>query len=368
MTVVPAPAGTVERQRIAFEWMQRMCQASPRILFAYAEVLRNEGIVTRIAPDFPSLGHVARQAAGAVKPAAAAATAQSRVTSEVCDEVRSATSPPGFLDAPLRDAFVVARLANEREAPLNLNYFERGLMRVNTTRAAQAKSAQLAGSVVFVGGNWGSYDSFLTAAGRYPGVAIHAATYYSLVRSVSELPHSLALLLEMLGGLALMMSFRLLWQRYYAAVAVYRGGKKRKRELVRLLGYGLLWGGAAVAFGFVTLIVAILLSGWLLAQAIWLNVGPLLAVIFFKAQHAAEASKQAMEKSAATAEKSAQIADKVAPHTRESVSPGSAGEVVVPPKPKPEKEIGFWHAAWTFKGMVLMLFVSLLLVLVGKGH
>lgn len=166
--VLPAPAGTAERQRIAFEWMQRMCQGSPRILFAYAEVLRNEGIVTRIAPDFPSLGHVARQATNVLSPAAAASTAQAAVPNEVCDEVRSAKSPPGFLDAQLRDAFVTARLAHEREAPLNLNYLERGLIRVNTTRAAQAKSAQLAGTVVFVGGNWGTDDSFLTAAGRYP--------------------------------------------------------------------------------------------------------------------------------------------------------------------------------------------------------
>lgn len=177
------------------------------------------------------------------------------------------------------------------------------------------------------------------------------------------MPHSLALLLEMLVGLLLLLSFRALWERYYAAVTEYSGGKRTKKRLAVLLGYGVLWGGAAIAFGLFTIIVAILLSGWLLAQAIWLNVGPLLAVVFFKAKHAAESSKESMEKARATAAKSAEIAARV-----------SGAPMMTPPdeakprRPAAEKAIDFWRAAWAFKGLVLMLFVSLFLVLVGKGH
>lgn len=72
--------------------------------------------------------------------------------------------------------------------PINFRALTRKVAVLDLDAPAFARVPSLAGKPVFLGGDWGRDDSFLTAIGPLPGVVIHAARLASLAEPVTPLP------------------------------------------------------------------------------------------------------------------------------------------------------------------------------------
>lgn len=269
--VTPQPSTLPARSAQDQAWMARLC-AAPGIRFAYPYIARNQGVVLRMHPHFPSLGVVAH------------ALTHGGAADDLCRMVRDAGAgqPAAFLD-PLFIGPLLAPLKDARaQVPLNLNYYEKGLAGGFTYPSQAVPDGALAGRVVFFGGDYDGRDRMLTAAGNWSGVQLHSGMYYALANPVHAAPHGVLLIVEALAGWLMLMAFGHLWERHFnlAEAAARRplGG-----YILGMLRSMVPVGGLVLLVGVIFMAV-VLASGFLLAQATWFNFGPLVIAAVLKAR------------------------------------------------------------------------------------
>jgi hypothetical protein len=181
---------------------------------------------------------------------------------------------PAFLDGLFTDTVTRPLRKKNALAPMNVNYFEEGLAERFSYPATQLIGQALEGHVVFLGGAWSLSDQFLTASGSVPGVLVHSAAYFTRENPVSAVPHGVLLVVETLIAMALLRVFSSLWEIYFdklETVGVDTGWRMQLAALVRAAP----WAAAVFAITALVVLGSILGSGLLLAQATWLNFGPI---------------------------------------------------------------------------------------------
>lgn len=291
--VTPFATALPERARVNAQWMRKLCTSGAKLSFAHSYVARNQGVVTKIHPAFPSLGNAVY----------AQWTRRDTVDKGACAALSGSGGNdgyPAFLDAMFVHSLTAPLRERSALVPLNVNFFEEGLSgRLSYLLSDHPVSApmpdDLAGHVVFLGTDIRTMDSLVTASGPQPGVLVHAATFFSRVHPIHALPQWLLFLIETLAGLMLLRAFTWLWQRYHADLDL----PPSNRSLLRQAGAILLasrWSAAVIALTVLVSLFSIALSGFLLAQATWFNFAPIAIAAAVKAKDsAAETGRRALE-------------------------------------------------------------------------
>jgi fumarate reductase subunit C len=283
--VTPYPSSLDERIRENAAWMSKLC-AHSNIDFAYPYIARNEGVVTKINPTFPSLGNVAY--ALSRRPSAASSTANQTAgggkSGEICALLqRGEAAAPIFLDSLFAEN-VTRPLKNDKAlVPLNVNYFEEGLAERFRFDAASPPEPALFGQAVFLGGEWNRADRFVTASGSFPGVMVHSATFFTRERPVRNLPRSLLFLIETLLGVVLLRAFTSLWEKYFSRLEAPAGTSNWRIQLAAWLR-ALPWAAAVLLITVLVILGSVAASGFLLAQATWFNFAPIALAAALKAR------------------------------------------------------------------------------------
>lgn len=277
---VPAPSDNAARTEAAARWMRALC-AAPGIHFAYPEVVQNGGVVTKWAATLPALGQVAFAVASGDDGAM-----RTTVLPPPCDVVRAGDGPLPFLDPLIRPGMIDAALADLRLQPLDVRFL--GTAEA-TPRAlaglAPEAAASLRGRSVFLGGTWGVQDRFATAAARVPGVVVHAAVFHSAGDPIRALPEWLLVVIATLAGTVVLIVFERPWTRYFEELQRL-GEKPPLGARIRAERWTLVVLLMLVA----GLVLSVLASGFLLAQATWFNFAPVIVALALRsAQSAARA-------------------------------------------------------------------------------
>ncbi len=273
----PSPVESPALRRLKFAWMQTMCRGG--VVFGVPSLHAADGMVLRYRPDQPGFSQVA---AGLV-PGRGAAPQGSKWPREAsaCEKVAGGRiENADFLDPA---AFRLEEGAGPKGMQLlNANYFDGALESQISAFSSVAEipgAPELAGRVVFLGGQYGIDERFETLNGERYGAVIHAAVFYSLTHPLREIPGWLRKLLDVLLGAVLGAVFEALWATYYANHLVYQalGGAETRDERIR----------RARAFGrsVMTLIGVLLASGalfWalLLASTVALKNGSQFSIAF----------------------------------------------------------------------------------------
>lgn len=184
---------------------------------------------------------------------------------------------PGFFVNAVGDG-----LALKGMKLINANYFDPALER-NIFAFSSVKdipgAADLAGRVVFLGGQYGIDDRFETLNGERYGVVIHAAIYYSLIDPLKEIPKFVCKLVDVLLGILLAAGFQVMWGRYYHNLLRYQGLKAAETHQQRVLRAH-AFGGALLALWTVLAVSALVLWGLLLVSTVALKNGSQFSIAF----------------------------------------------------------------------------------------
>lgn len=251
-------------------WLAKMCAAGIRV--GYPHIVLSQGLVMRYAYRQPSLGLVASAA------------------------TRDATSPrnggdlcPAVLAGPDKTIFLSKAFAAEStlgaddlrgQRPINPDYLRHGvaLQRVISGGDLESVMNGLQGRPVFLGSQFDSRDEFLTPYGPLKGVVVHAATFYSERRPTHAVTHGVAVLLDLVFGVAAGFLFGAVWQRTNAVAGMLDAeGLSLRRWLIAR-------GWLMASFGLLVLWLFMLFhaSAWLLTHDLWNNPGPMIVGVFVK--------------------------------------------------------------------------------------
>ncbi|HZP88382.1 MAG TPA: CHASE2 domain-containing protein [Burkholderiales bacterium] len=295
--VTPFPTSLPDRARLNAQWMRKLCTQSQRLSFAYSHVARNQGIVTKIHPRFPSLGNVAfaHSAAGS------AADPHKGACADLIAHADKGSYPP-YLDTMFIDVVTAPLRQRDALVPMNINYFEEdlsGRLSFPVSRFAHSDLGHaLKGHIVFLGTDIRTLDSLVTASGAQPGVLIHAATYFTRVHPITALPAWLLFVIESALGLALMVAFTSLWRRYEQDMALPTSNQSLARQ-ARAIVLASRWSAAVIAITVLVILFTATLSGFLLAQATWFNFAPIAIATAIKARESAAEAEQWMKENSA---------------------------------------------------------------------
>jgi hypothetical protein len=110
------------------------------------------------------------------------------------------------------------------------------------------------------------------------GVVIHSATFYSERRPTHAVTHGVAVLLDLIFGVAAGFLFGAVWQRANAAARVLDVEGLVLRRWLAARG----WLLAAFGLLIVWLMMLFYASAWLLTYDLWNNPGPMIVGVFVK--------------------------------------------------------------------------------------
>lgn len=261
----PFPVSSSELFSVKHAWMAKMCGAG--IAFAYPHIVLSQGLVMRYAFKQPSLGIVASAREGNVYP-------------DLCQDVLAGADKTLFLSkafAP-ESALAVDDLRGQR--PISPDYLRHAnaLQRVIQENDLSNAMMGLRDRPVFLGSQFDSRDEFLTPYGPLKGTVVHAATFYSERRPTHAVTHGVAVLLDLVFGVAAGFLFGAVWQRTNTAAIALDAGS------VSLRNWFVARGWLLMAFGLLIVWLTMLFyaSAWLLTHDLWNNPGPMIVGVFVK--------------------------------------------------------------------------------------
>lgn len=255
------------------EWLSRMCASGIRV--GYANVVLSQGLALRYLYETPSLGIVASDAGRSL----ASSKPSDR---DLCSYVVAGPEKTAFLskaNAP-EESLHSGDFSHQR--PMSSDYMRQSsALRqfIGSAEIGNLKSA-IAGRPVFLGSQFDARDEFLTPYGLMKGTSIHATTFYSERRPTYAVTHKVALLLDLIFGVAAGYLFGAIWRRTNVAASKWSSNQE---SLVRWL---LARGWLLISFVVLSAWLAMLFysSAWLLSRDLWNNPGPMIVGVFVKTQ------------------------------------------------------------------------------------
>lgn len=294
VVVAPFAQHGARRERAA-RWMLERCAAAAaagaaeRFTFAWAQLVEEAGGVMRYTPGHPTLGVEAAR-----RGATTSARGHAHHTSpmSICAELAAADAAERelLLDRQVQSArALAAKAADDGGARLiNPRYLEYlwPAGRIDAAAVFDGTAVIPRGAVLFVGGTWGVEDRRLTSQGPVPGVAVHAATYYSEHAPLHAVGAVAGILVETATGIVAIVIFLFIWRRHFAARAA-QADAPTVGPLARGIAADLGWKAVAVLAATLLVLAAPVASGWLLGRGTWLDSLPLVLGLLFKAYHTA---------------------------------------------------------------------------------
>lgn len=280
----PLPVEDLELRQQKFAWMQKLCQGG--VHFGLPTLHASDGMVLRYSAELPTFAQVA---ARLLQPA------QTKPQDGGHDETGRARPPaactkiagggieqadfldPGFFLNAIGDGQSIKGMKL-----INANYFDPALEHNITAFSSVIEipdAGDLAGRVVFLGGQYGIDDRFETLNGERYGAVVHAAIFYSLTHPLREIPKSVCKLVDVLLGILLAALFQAMWGRYYRDLLRYQGLKTAETHEQRILRAH-AFGGAVIALWAVLAASGAVLWGLLLVSTVALKNGSQFSIAF----------------------------------------------------------------------------------------
>jgi len=261
--VTPHRVQSKDIQGYQYNWMKDRCLEG--VEFAYPTLTANHALIISYPSSLPNLGNVVLSNAGS-SPYLRRGLCEyinSHTAEQFFNHQKLATSPAGFGTRQLNASYF--QLINEKTSRVGFKLNALSDIPLDTLR----------GKVVFLGGSYGKDDSFYTVAGKYAGVFIHAAGYYSGVYSISPISHVGAFIVDIIIGVILGFVFSILWEVYRYFRSNYENSVGVKNYIImRSMMFFIL----AILLFFLILFCAY--SARLLDLQFWLNPGPLVIGMF----------------------------------------------------------------------------------------
>lgn len=263
--LAPFRAGNPEIMWAKRDWVQAIMARHPdHVSFANGCLTLVQGASIWFDPHAPALaqvaaasghGHAARPDMAALmapcptdKPAHPRAIDTSLVAAYL-DEVRQPGAHPAVVRTVLRGG---------RGTPVVLD------------------GARLTGRPVFIGANIVGVDQFLTAAGRAPGVVLHAALFETLRTGKGDpLPAIVVLGLDIAFGIVLGLLLEKTWPRYNEIAGEFRRASHRKQPMTasewNLFTCSVVFFVASIAILVLGLVAILFGAALLTSLGMWLN-------------------------------------------------------------------------------------------------
>jgi len=268
---LPGRVETSELQHLKFSWLQKVCSwnrpdKTAGVTLALPQVREHFGRVVQYDTRQLGLGVVA------AKPARA---------DHLCERVRT---DPEQWRKPFVSTFFDARVFQDGQGslqPFNAHFFRRlddNLVVADSLGVA----ADTGGRTVFLGGAYDDKDRFLTpldpAGSKIEGVAVHAATWFSVMHPV-DVKHGIeTFLLDVLLGLLIGYLFGWTWGWYRMAQTTGPGSSPTRHYLTTR---GLLLLNLAV-FALLIVLFMSLAADYFYPRNYWVNPGPIILGVFVK--------------------------------------------------------------------------------------
>jgi hypothetical protein len=261
---VPFPVQSDKLLAEKARWMQRLCASG--ISFGFTYIQTSQGLVLRYPTGTGSLGDLL------------AGTSSLPVATTPCAIIESGEQSAAFLSKDFPGGLFVGGEDLSRQRPLNTAYF-RGRAPVWMVGAEDVRAADLSGRMVVLGAGFNPNDEFLTAYGPQKGASIHAAIAFSERQPTKAVSHAMAILLDIVLGIAAGFLFHAIWGRYHLADerAMESGYWPIQRFLVARL-----WLFASFTILVVWIAMLMAMSAWLLRHNLWNNPGPMIIGVFVK--------------------------------------------------------------------------------------
>jgi hypothetical protein len=269
IVTTPFPVVTDALLQYKYRWLQAMCQAGVRV--AYPHIVLTQGLVMRYAHRQPTLGFVASAAADVAKDTR-------QVGGDLCGEVMAGVEKSLFLSKAFASAPHGAADDLRQQRPLNPEYLRNSARLTQMIKSGNTAFPDIAGRPVFLGSQYDARDEFLTPYGPMKGTSIHAATFFSERRPTQPVAHGVAVVLDLVFGVAAGFLFGAVWKRTNEATAALSASEVTVRRWLHARGW------LFVAFGLLLLWLAMLFYGsaWLLSHDLWNNPGPMIVGVFVK--------------------------------------------------------------------------------------
>jgi CHASE2 domain len=262
-------------------WMKGLCDAG--VHFGLHELYTVNDVIVRYDPTMPTLGVFAAQIAKDAK------NPQTFRQSAPCEAVGSGELESAYFLFDLPNGLINPdAVPYEKLRAVKISYLQ--LVPEVTVRPAAVDelptSVALEGRTVFVGGSYGG-DIRQSAIGTlHPGVALHAAQYFSETRPVLPLlGHLAAYLAEILVGMALAFILHWLWSIYfhtrYASDQTQHRKMRLRKTLPRVL-ISYVLGVAVIVVCVLSLYMAFKFTARLIERSSWLNPQPFVIGIMLK--------------------------------------------------------------------------------------
>jgi len=279
----PLPVEDMELRRQKFIWMQKLCTGGVR--FGLSTLHASDGMVLRYSPELPTFAQVAAALVKvpALREGAKEGDGAAVRSPTACEKVAAGRiEQADFLDP----GFFVNAVGDGQGLKgmklINANYFdpalERNIFAFSSLNEIPG-AAELAGRVVFMGGQYGIDDRFETLNGERYGAVIHAAIFYSLTHPLKEIPKFVRKLVDVLLGIVLAAAFQAMWGRYYHNLLRYQGLKTAETHEQRILRAH-AFGGALIALWAVLAASGLVLWGLLLVSTVALKNGSQFSIAF----------------------------------------------------------------------------------------
>ena len=261
---VPFPVQSDKLLAAKVRWMQRLCTSG--VSFGFTYIQTSQGLVLRYPTGTGSLGELL------------AGTNSLPAATTPCAIIESGEQSAAFLSKDFPGGLFVGGEDLSRQRPLNTAYF-RGRAAVWMVAAEDVRAAELTGRMVVLGAGFNPNDEFLTAYGPQKGASIHAAIAFSERQPTKAVSHAMAILLDIVLGIAAGFVFHAIWGRYHLADerAMESGYWPIQRFLVARL-----WLFASFAILVVWIAMLMAMSAWLLRHNLWNNPGPMIIGVFVK--------------------------------------------------------------------------------------
>lgn len=261
---VPFPVQSDKLLAAKARWMQRLCASG--ISFGFTYIQTSQGLVLRYPTETGSLGDLL------------AGTSSLPVATTPCAIIEGGEQAAAFLSKDFPGGLFVGGEELSRQRPLNTDYF-RGRTPVWMVAAEDVRAADLTGRMVVLGAGFNPNDEFLTAYGPQKGASIHAAIAFSERQPTKAVSHAMAILLDIVLGIAAGFLFHAIWGRYHFADE--RAMDSGYWPIQRFLA-ARLWLFASFAILVVWIAMLMAMSAWLLRHNLWNNPGPMIIGVFVK--------------------------------------------------------------------------------------
>lgn len=262
--VVPTLNASQALRYSQYEWMRERCLDG--VEFAFSTLVIHQTVSISYPDSLPTLGNVAY------------------------DELQNGSDSNGlcaYIESHDADEFFKYQLlktspVNIKSKQFNTDYFH--LLKTTHDYSYELTSSSelpinVKELVVFLGGSYGNDDQFVTSAGEFSGVFLHAAGYFTNIFPVNNIGHGAAFILDIIVGVVLGFIFVGLWQKYRATKDAFVAATTRS-EHVRQYVYMRTILVINVSLMFIILLIIYYFSGALLEQQLWLNPGPLVIGMF----------------------------------------------------------------------------------------